>query len=963
MELDWETRPLSIAHKSQWHSSQNGAGPSTATSTSSLSTRRRSSILNAPPPGPPPSQPIPSVPAIPILQYSYDRLSEGAAMGYQNGTNSQTYPYTRPAASPGLAAVAAFSEARFAAASGPSSPPSSSSVEDLLDSPPRSMLRAAPVRAPDIVPERVLLSPTDVRSSSESRPSSRRALTKALELAREAVKLDTDEDHYAAVLAYGRSVSLLSEVMERVMRGEAAPDSHRRQNGRRRSIVAQEEEVRRLRAIHDTYAERMNTLCDAYHIPVPQHSPRSAYISSVSASTESTQPPSPSSNTPSPDSDSFVQPLLTRRRQDEYRSSSETSRYDDDTDEEVGEAEAIGTAFTSSISLHLNSSSHYTPSSAPSHPYASSAASVVTAPLPSNRVSVTPAARPLRPRASSTLPPPAPPPTSLPPPAPNPVTVPPLPEAPSSQMLKAPDVGRPRGNSVNHRRAGSGSRLAALHEEVEKSDNFSTTMQSTAITFVQGSGPLKPRGVALLAGEVESKRDSHPLPPLPSPSTPDSAITPRNPGVSASEPSSPRTGSQFTTPRPRGGSTFSVRSEMPTPTNKQSLINTSPVLGTISQRRVKTSAPPSTASSSPTESSASVPTMSRLNASALPANTATSLGITGRSRASSQPGRRPSVASNNSYPSPQAYAGAPNTAPIPRKVSVPSRLNPHFPPNITVDTALMSPPLNSMLTPLVPPPPIPYHNIPSAPLSPLPPVAPPDPLRKPYHMMTLLRQTMTSKTGGYITRRLHVPQEVWSQGGAKLTNIAEKIRVVEVLCSALEEITSWSAEYFGAGNVSSGMVMGINSIGRQEGEAWSAKLEEFSGVCDSVVGNFGKKLGVGEGFAMKKTSGVGSWGNRLTRQFDKITNGKNLDSPAAYVHCLSKLFVHVQILDEHTKALSSQPVAPLYAGFPVDVRQALEFKLRHASEFFAKVVLTFVIRDLALLLDKYVKRCEKWLAE
>ena len=38
---------------------------------------------------------------------------------------------------------------------------------------------------------------------------------------------------------------------------------------------------------------------------------------------------------------------------------------------------------------------------------------------------------------------------------------------------------------------------------------------------------------------------------------------------------------------------------------------------------------------------------------------------------------------------------------------------------------------------------------------------------------------MTSKTGGYITRRLHVPQEVWSQGGAKLTNVPEKIRVVE----------------------------------------------------------------------------------------------------------------------------------------------------------------------------------------
>lgn len=115
---------------------------------------------------------------------------------------------------------------------------------------------------------------------------------------------------------------------------------------------------------------------------------------------------------------------------------------------------------------------------------------------------------------------------------------------------------------------------------------------------------------------------------------------------------------------------------------------------------------------------------------------------------------------------------------------------------------------------------------------------------------------MTSKTGGYVTRRLHVPFEVWSQGGAKLSNIPEKIRVVEVLLSALEEVQNCSAEIFGAGNVSSGLVMGIGSIGHKDGEAWGSKLEEFSAVCDGLVSNFGKKLGVGEGFVTKKSGGV-----------------------------------------------------------------------------------------------------------
>ena len=51
-----------------------------------------------------------------------------------------------------------------------------------------------------------------------------------------------------AIAAYAQSVALLSEVMERVKRGEDSGESRRR-NGRRRSIVAQEEEVKRLKSI------------------------------------------------------------------------------------------------------------------------------------------------------------------------------------------------------------------------------------------------------------------------------------------------------------------------------------------------------------------------------------------------------------------------------------------------------------------------------------------------------------------------------------------------------------------------------------------------------------------------------------------------------------------------------------------------------------------------------------------
>ncbi|KAH8100585.1 hypothetical protein BXZ70DRAFT_937959 [Cristinia sonorae] len=960
MELDFGTRPLSIHRSRDWHN-QGHAGPSTNATTSSILSRRRSTAVHVPPPGPPPSQPIPhlpptfhgdsygvpSIPSIPPHDPSF----------FEPDDDDTAQQYARPSPSANLAAVAAFSQSRTTNL--PRSMTASSSTENLSDPPPPSMLQSgprSPVQTHDIVPDRLLLSPPAPRTNAERRPSSRSALTRALELARQAVQLDsTNDDPHGAVLAYGKSVALLSEVMERVMRGEDSSESSRRRNGRRRSVVAQEEEVRRLKAIHDTYAERMNILSLIYSIPIPDHSP-SSYSSSISASTESTRPSSPASTSPtselSDEGRSRTSSFSSRESTNDFRASSETERMPADQSDGML---AIGTAmFTLDTSL-----SPRTPVGPSTHPYATP--STIT---PSRSPIATPPRSQIgRPRASSTLPPPAPPPTSTLPPAPLPSPGPPDSAldlggqpGPSRHLDPATAGSRQRGQSVSHRRAGSNSKLTALQEEGDKRDDHSQFQRDLAPAIdPEESDRQRPW-----------KRDSHPLPPLPSPSASSiEVITPRNRNSGEYPSNTPLSASHFIA-RPRGDSTLSTRSELIPSTTQLPLINSSTTMGTIFQRRNKTSVPPSSPASgttSPTEStsSASVPAMSKLTASSLPASTANSLGMTGRSRASSQPGRRPSVAPS-SYPSlPTSVAPTQTTA---RKVSIPSKLNPNA-PQITINTALFSPPLpsSSVTTPLVPPPPIPHANIPNAPLSPLPPLAPPDPLRKPYHMMNLLRQTMSSKTGGYVTRRLHVPQEVWSQGGAKLSNIPEKIRVVEVLCSALEELQTWSVEYFGAGNVSSGMVLGIGSIGKKEGEAWETKLEEFSSVCDGVVGNFGKKLGVGEGFVTKKSSGMTSWGGKLTRQFDKFTNGKNLDSPATYVQGLTRLFAQAQILDEHTKALLQSPPAPLYASFPPNLLAALDLKLKHASEFFARVVLTFVIRDMALLLDKYVKKCEKWLAE
>ncbi|KAG1747600.1 hypothetical protein EDB19DRAFT_276705 [Suillus lakei] len=168
-------------------------------------------------------------------------------------------------------------------------PDASSTIAHDSDPSPRSVLQHTSFsHYQDIAPDQP-------RTPSQSRLSSRRALTKALELAREAVQLDsTNHDPHAAVMAYGRSVDLLSEVMERVRRGEDSTERPR-QNGKQRNLDAQEEEVRRLKSIHDTYADRMNILRLTHSIPLIKHSihlikhsPSS--VNAPSTSTESTQP-------------------------------------------------------------------------------------------------------------------------------------------------------------------------------------------------------------------------------------------------------------------------------------------------------------------------------------------------------------------------------------------------------------------------------------------------------------------------------------------------------------------------------------------------------------------------------------------------------------------------------------------------------------------------------------------------
>ena len=480
---------------------------------------------------------------------------------------------------------------------------------------------------------------------------------------------------------------------------------------------------------------------------------------------------------------------------------------------------------------------------------------------------------------------------------------------------------RARGNSNAHRRTPSNSdRLGAVNEEQEEENSSASVHTSVLPAPPQGpkEGNYRSRSSSMVSLKDRERAKvqvqaavQHAQPPLPAPPLAllqqrELPSTPSSPTSSTSNaaipmPPTPRRPSvdyyqQFTAGPTRGrgnslGSNVTHSSEdLVTPESEHSpgatpvahttvgsdaakqaggqivpssnplldaqsiKINTTTNGGVISQRRQKN---PETgtvsAASSTTDLNAST---TRLTSQQLPPSTATSLGLTGRSRAVSNPGRRPANLGITEQP------GRP---PIPMP-PLSAGLKRHFPGRFT-------PLMQTISSPVVPTAQHPFTgDAPTAgkPLSPPAPAPPREAVLRPYYLMSLLRKSMVDRTGGFVTPKLHVPNEVWTQGGAKLQNHADKMKALDVLTTALDELSTASVEFCGAGGVN-----GLSgALGRSEAERWASKLEDFDRSLSQVGEVYGKKLGVGEGFVAKKTGGMAALTGKFTRGLDRMTTGK-----------------------------------------------------------------------------------------
>ncbi|KAI5858778.1 hypothetical protein BZA05DRAFT_330420 [Tricharina praecox] len=284
-----------------------------------------------------------------------------------------------------------------------------------------------------------------------------------------------------------------------------------------------------------------------------------------------------------------------------------------------------------------------------------------------------------------------------------------------------------------------------------------------------------------------------------------------------------------------------------------------------------------------------------------------------------------------------------------------------------------------------------------APLEP----CPPEPLSRPFWLMRCLYQTIAHPHGGYVSTKLFVPREVWYIKGVKIKAIDDKINACDLVTAALQRLANVKQEQVNSvfeemqaleGVLDRAQAVLSKKLGNEVGGIGARSLYGDSSTAESndnmVTTKVGNAGGGGKYFSLRKLrtkassnglgstfGGSGSAANgessysglpmagagvntslQPKRDIDQVTFG---GPQANYIAALAKLFDSAQILDR----LTVFDEAAMPQKIPIKLRIGLELSHRHAAEFFGFYICRFVLADVTLLLDKFVKRGGEWVSQ
>lgn len=283
-------------------------------------------------------------------------------------------------------------------------------------------------------------------------------------------------------------------------------------------------------------------------------------------------------------------------------------------------------------------------------------------------------------------------------------------------------------------------------------------------------------------------------------------------------------------------------------------------------------------------------------------------------------------------------------------------------------------------------------------------------LLRPWWLMRCLYQALSHPHGGYVSTKLFIPRDIWRVKGVKLKMIDDKVAQCDLLTAALgklakvdnldadamwEELQSFETvldQVRGILQKKLGSDVGLsssanvfkspaddidattpksgssNSTAKSFASSWR-KLRSKS--SNAIVGNSssgGSKESNGNNISGGPTMSTlpmttstdvpssRSYANRLRHPPPTPTQLTNVSSQfATYLSSLARLFDAVQILDNIARQVEDP-------GLKCSSKTlvGLELSVRNAAEFFAFFILRFVMADIGILIDKFLKRGVEW---
>ncbi|KAF2835021.1 hypothetical protein M501DRAFT_1008807 [Patellaria atrata CBS 101060] len=274
-------------------------------------------------------------------------------------------------------------------------------------------------------------------------------------------------------------------------------------------------------------------------------------------------------------------------------------------------------------------------------------------------------------------------------------------------------------------------------------------------------------------------------------------------------------------------------------------------------------------------------------------------------------------------------------------------------------------------------------------------------LLRPFWLMRCFYQTLAHPRGGYITTKQFIPRDVWTVKGVKIKAQEEKIANCDLLSAALGRLAN--VDTFDADavleemqalelvldqvqatlNRKLGSEVGVHSIGNLFKDAPSSMSPDGDKILEpkSAVSTSKSYLSSWRKLRSKNSAvGLSSIGAHMAsvansapreqptletlpmtnlpnvRFAKRDVNSLRFEGPnAAYMASLAKLFDAVQVLDQIARQVEDPGLkhsSPTHVG--------LELSTRHAAEFFGFYVCRFVITDVGLMLDKFIKRGSEW---